>query len=58
MQEPVKIELVCDGNGGVIVFENGLLKGPFRCEYSIPAKLQEYLARTIPKFDTFGFLIS
>jgi hypothetical protein len=47
---PTKIELIADGNGGVIVFVNGRPESQFFCEYDIPRELLELLQKVLTKY--------
>ena len=49
-QDIVKIELVSDGDGSVIVFKNGQPIGTFYCEYSLAPDLKELLTEELVRF--------
>lgn len=46
----VKIELIGDGNGSVMLFVNGQPVDDFFCEYSLSSKLKGLLAEYLCKY--------
>ena len=47
---PTKIELIADGDGGVMVFIDGAFSESFNCEYGIPERLEKLLCKHITKY--------
>jgi ABC-type glutathione transport system ATPase component len=47
MPQPIKIELIADGAGNVLVFENGRPVNTVYCDDVLAAELQEYLEQKL-----------
>jgi hypothetical protein len=50
MAEQVKIELIGDGYGNVLVFKNGQPAGQFGCDYRLADELTELLDKELCRY--------